>query len=144
MAYWRDGSRQAWYGAGFGRGNSASCSEDSGGGGGGWVGGATSNYHEGGGAGGTGYINESMLYDYASYSNQNSGHGNATISLLDSSQFENYMNNVKIWDMAAPDKPYNISIDGKTDLNGNSTMIVRWDRPKDNGTDYWHKVESYR
>ena len=143
MAYWRDGSRQAWYGAGFGRGNSASCSEDSGGGGGGWVGGATSNYHEGGGAGGTGYINESMLYDYASYSNQNSGHGNASISLLDSSQLENYMNNVKIWDMAAPDKPYNISIDGKTDLNGNSTMIVRWDRPKDNGTDYWHKVESY-
>lgn len=143
MAYWRDGSRQAWYGAGFGRGNSASCSEDSGGGGGGWVGGATSNYHEGGGAGGTGYINESMLYNYASYSNQNSGHGNATISLLDSSQFENYMNNVKIWDMAAPNVPYNISIDGKTDSSGNSTLIIKWERPNDNGTDYWHKVESY-
>ena len=42
-------------------------------------------------------------------------------------------------DLAAPDKPY----DGEVLSFSGTTVVLGWGIPEDNGTDYWHRLESW-
>lgn len=143
MGYYIDGSQRGWAGASFGQGGSGQGAADAGGGGGGWIGGASSRDKNGGGAGGTGHVNLNKVYNWQSLVGKNGGLGKARVQLNDSTTTSNHMNGVKIWDNAAPNTPYNLNIDGRTNPDGSQYFIISYSKPDDNGTKYWHKVESY-
>lgn len=69
-----------------------------------------------------------------------SGDGYGTIKLDIDLQIENqeYMNTIYFYDKAAPNKVTN----GKYEYSS-SSIKLSWDTPKDNGSRYYHKVESY-
>lgn len=124
----------------FGQGQNAYGVADSdgvGGAGGGWYGGYTENVSfKSGGGGGSGYIGG--LFNATTTHSTHYGNGFATITYKDITSNSNTMNNVLMDDINAPnpvsDGIINI-IDGK--------LQISWKDNGDNGTSYYHKVESY-
>lgn len=124
----------------FGQGQNGVGVADSdgvGGAGGGWYGGYTENVSfKSGGGGGSGYIGG--LFNATTTHSTHYGNGFATITYKDITSNSNTMNNVLMDDINAPnpvsDGIINI-IDGK--------LQISWKDNGDNGTSYYHKVESY-
>lgn len=93
--------------------------------------------------GGTSYIcTDFGCKDQAYEGGTNNGSGYATIrSESVGYQVDTFLNNVVARDMAAPNRVV-LTKDNITS-NGNSSVVIRWDNPGDNGTTYYHKVESF-
>lgn len=90
--------------------------------------------------GGSNYVSSDALM-YEMYSGVRSGSGYATLDAEAVGYQESLdLTGVVATDFAAPDKISDQvtieSLDGKS-------ICVTWQTPKDNGTDYYHKVESY-
>lgn len=140
----RGGSQTGGYA--FGQGRNAAryhARECHGGGGGGWYGGAANpgaynNYWclQTGGSGGSGHIGN--VLSGSMKNGVNSGDGYAIITLTQEYISGDAITNIYTPDTAAPDKPSN----GEISAN-NDNIVITWKRPEDNGTDYWHKIQSY-
>ena len=112
------------------------------GGGGGWYGGYTytnttastnGRVNGGGGSGHLGnVINGSMQIGV------NHGEGYAVITLTQEYITGNLISHIFTPDKAAPNIPTNGAIS-----SNNDKLTLKWDEPNDNGTKYWHKIESY-
>ena len=122
---------------GFGYGGSGKNS-----GGGGWYGGGSAISSHATGGGGSSYYNTSLLINYKTTlggGNRRNNDGYAKISLYDNIQKDTYLNGVYLKDKAAPNKPSG----GKVTERTNSNVKVQWNKPSDNGTTYYHKVDAY-
>lgn len=90
--------------------------------------------------GGSNYVSDDALM-YEMYSGVRSGSGYATLDAEAVGYQESLdLTGVVATDFAAPDKISDQVT--KEPLDGKS-ICVTWQTPKDNGTDYYHKVESY-
>ena len=90
--------------------------------------------------GGSNYVSDDALM-YEMYSGVRSGSGYATLDAEAVGYQESLdLTGVVATDFAAPDKISDQIT--KEPLDGKS-ICVTWQTPKDNGTDYYHKVESY-
>lgn len=92
--------------------------------------------------GGSNYVNTAVVASYSQNAGARAGNGSfrirsETIGYLD----ELSLNNVLAPDIAAPDS-INADLVGKQALQ-KGRIKVTWTEPKDNGTDYYHRAESY-
>ena len=91
--------------------------------------------------GGSNYVNSAYAMMYETYSGVRSGSGVAELHSKAIGYQESLdLAGVTATDFAAPDKISDQVT--KEPLDGKS-ICVTWQTPKDNGTDYYHKVESY-
>ena len=91
--------------------------------------------------GGSNYINTTYAQMYNSKSGVRSGNGIITLqSKAVGYQDTLVLKGVAATDYSAPDK---VSDDVTKEALEEGTIRVTWQKPKDNGTDYYHKVESY-
>lgn len=125
----------------FGKGGNGSGSGDDSdgvaGGGGGWYGGYANSHHGRGGGGGSGY--KGGLDEGNTIAGQNtSGNGKVIISWLDRRITKASVEGVLVTDKAAPNKPSDATLNGFS-----ADVIINWKDNGDNGTTYYHRVESY-
>lgn len=92
--------------------------------------------------GGSSYVNPLYITDYTQEAGKQAGNGSFSIeSLKIGYQEEHFINGVKAYDKAAPDK---VEADMVTkNAIGESTLSLSWKVPADRGTDYYHRAESY-
>lgn len=95
--------------------------------------------------GGTSYINTNygcMNPSSAGGTNNGEGGGKLVSGLIGYHE-DNYINDVKATDLAAPNE---VKFDSTESIKmyGEDTVIINWETPSDNGTTYYHKVESYK
>ena len=125
----------------FGYGRSAEGlgygdSDGTGGGGGGWYGGWTDdNSTRNQGGGGSGYVG-GMDYNKLMTNGVNSGNGYAHIQYTLARHTATSVDIYDAKDKASPNKPSNGYVD-------KLATLVQWQNNGDNGTTYYHKVESY-
>ena len=92
--------------------------------------------------GGSSYVNTQYITDYTQEAGKQAGNGSFSIeSLKIGYQDELFLKGVKAPDKAAPGKVE----EGKVTKNatGESTLSLSWEAPSDQGTDYYHRAESY-
>lgn len=121
----------------FGQGGSGPNS-----GGGGWYGGGSATGSHATGGGGSSYYNTSKLVNYSTTTGAGAlrnNDGYAKINLFDVIQSSTYLNGVYLYDKAAPNRPSNGIVIDRTVSN----TKVQWNKPSDNGTTYYHKVDAY-
>ena len=92
--------------------------------------------------GGTSYVNTAAASTYQSRAGVRSGNGSAsiavnTVGFMDALS----LNGVTATDYAAPDAVDADSVE--IEAAGAGAVLVSFDRPKDNGTPYYHRAESY-
>lgn len=93
--------------------------------------------------GGSSYINETAAYSYASSVGGNEGNGYARLESVDVGYLaETELNGTAARDMAAPEAVSSESV--VKEASGSDAILVRWDAPRDQGTLYYHQVESYQ
>lgn len=109
-------------------------------GGGGWYGGysVTASTAGSGGGGGSGYMSSKLL-NGTMQNGVKTGDGQVILSVYDTTVSDEYLTGISVKDINAPDSPENIKIVGAN----NSILTISWDKADDNGTTYYHKVESY-
>ncbi len=92
--------------------------------------------------GGSNYVNTQFVSSYTMESGKKNGNGVFSIQSVKTGYVDSlFLKGVTATDSAAPDK-----IDKSTvRKNGvdESSVILEWDIPKDNGTPYYHRAESY-
>ncbi len=92
--------------------------------------------------GGSNYVNPTKVLEYSTQSGVRTGNGAFSI-YSENVGFvsDNFLNDVVATDYAAPDKVSGSTVN-KEALSSN-LVKVSWAEPKDNGTEYYHMVESY-
>ena len=92
--------------------------------------------------GGSNYVNAAQAYHYTDEAGSRAGNGAAEIrSDVIGFQESLFLNDVSAPDLAAPER-----IDASSvirDALDKNQVKISWQEPKDNGTDYYHKAESY-
>ncbi len=92
--------------------------------------------------GGSSYVNTQYVTDYTQDAGRQSGNGSFAIeSLKIGYQDELFLQGVKAPDKAAPEAVDKDSV--FKNATGESTLTVLWKIPRDRGTDYYHRAESY-
>ena len=93
--------------------------------------------------GGSNFVNTTHMVSYSSSQDARTGHGAASIVSSSIGYLTSQsLNNVTARDKAAPNA-VNLSKVVKTAIN-DSQVKISWGQPADNGTPYYHKVESYK
>lgn len=91
--------------------------------------------------GGSSYVNTAYVENYTLQPGIVIGDGKASLQSKTVGFVEKlYLNGVTASDMAAPDK---ISEEVEIEALSNTKVRIRWKEPVDNGTEYFHMVESY-
>ena len=92
--------------------------------------------------GGSNYINTQYAYSYTEAADVRTGNGAISV-VSEQTGFQETLslNDVRATDFAAPDAVAESGIT-KTAQTGNQ-VVLTWTEPADNGTDYYHKAESY-
>ena len=91
--------------------------------------------------GGSNYVNENCAQIFESLSGDNRGNGSVEIrSKAVGYQEASYLNGIMATDCASPDK---IPAEAVLEAMDEKRVRVTWQKPKDNGTIYYHKAESY-
>jgi len=92
--------------------------------------------------GGSNFVNSTYAVYQESYSGKQSGNGKASIN----ADMVGFMNGLKLDAVAAPDEEAPDIIDSESVVitgDGDMALQVSFLAPKDNGTQYWYKAESY-
>lgn len=93
--------------------------------------------------GGSSYVNETAAYSYVLSAGVNTGNGYVRLESTDVGYLAGTaLNGVEARDMAAPK-----GIDAATVVKesvSTDTILVKWEAPQDQGTLYYHQVESYQ
>lgn len=91
--------------------------------------------------GGSSYVNTAYAGNYTLQAGTAAGDGKATLQSKTVGFVDVlYLNGVTARDTAAPDRvPEEVEIEALS----NNRVRIRWRKPADNGTEYFHKVESY-
>lgn len=92
--------------------------------------------------GGSSYVNTAYALSYSMTAGSRTGNGSASVRAeLIGFQDAQGLSGVSAPDLAAPDAVAEETVE-KTSL-GNSQVLISWQEPGDNGTDYYHKAETY-
>lgn len=148
------GGGGGWYGGGSGGGWCGA------GGGSGYIGGVLNGRMESGlrdghgmakiscpgkAGGGSNYVNEACATYFQSEPGVQNGNGKVHIKAVAVGYMnELYLNGVAAPDLAAPDKISTQEEDLILEADGDRAVKVTFTKPKDNGTPYWYKAESYK
>lgn len=92
--------------------------------------------------GGSSYVNTAYALSYSMTAGSRTGNGSASVRAeLIGFQDAQRLSGVSAPDLAAPDAVAEETVE-KMSL-GNSQVLISWQEPGDNGTDYYHKAETY-
>ena len=92
--------------------------------------------------GGSNYVNTQYVSSYVQETGKRAGNGTLSIQSVKTGYVDSlFLNGVTAADCAAPDKVEEESV-RKNGID-ESSVILEWELPKDNGTPYYHKAESY-
>ena len=93
--------------------------------------------------GGSNYVNTQYVSSYVQETGKKTGNGTLSIQSVKTGYVDSlYLNGVTAVDCDAPDKVDETSV-RKNGID-ESSVILEWEQPKDNGTPYYHRAESYR
>ncbi len=92
--------------------------------------------------GGSSYVNRTAVLSSDMTAGNRAGHGTVTLrSEMVGYTEEHEMKKVKATDLAAPDAVDGGSVEQQP--AGTGKITVTWQKPSDNGTDYYHQAETY-
>ena len=92
--------------------------------------------------GGSSYVNTDYVGSYLQEAGKQAGNGTLTIQSVKTGYMDTlFLNGVTATDHASPDKVEKATV-VKTAVD-ETTLRLEWEKPKDNGTPYYHKAESY-
>lgn len=91
--------------------------------------------------GGSSYVNTKYAFNYDLRAGVSTGNGRAAIL----SQMVGFIEELELKGVTAPDMapPDRISQKAEIEAQSNTRVKIRWKEPADNGTEYYHMVESY-
>lgn len=93
------------------------------------------------GQGGSSYVNTEYAMTYEMQAGVNPGDGSASVF----AGMVGFLETLELSGVAAPDMapPDKVSREVETEAAGGNKIAVRWKEPQDNGTQYFHRVESH-
>lgn len=93
--------------------------------------------------GGSNYVNSGYATNISTYAGRRSGNGKASVKEIS----VGYLGVMSLKGVSAPDLAAPDAIDGRSlsfKADGESAVQVSFEEPKDNGTQYWYRVNSYQ